>query len=94
MNGKLPSELTALTTLRVVDFNFNDNIGGNIPPDIGKLSLLSRLALLDNVLTGPIPESICTLSFLETLHLGHNDLMGNIPPCIGNLRELEVLSVR
>ena len=51
---------------------------GQIPADIGQLSLLNRLALSDNKLTGSIPEEVSALN-LQVLKLsGSNGLLGTL----------------
>lgn len=74
--------------------NFNDNVKGKLPSDIGKLSLLNRIAFSQNQLTGPIPDSICDAVFLEQIYMRYNSLSGRIPSCIGSLKSLEILQVR
>ena len=54
-----------------------------IPPELGNLSSLTRLALWGNELGGPIPPELGNLASL-TLLWG-NELGGPIPPELGNL---------
>ena len=93
LDGTIPPEITKLTSLRELNMNFNDNVRGKLPSDIGKLSLLQRLEFSRNLLTGEIPASICDMTFLRQLHFGYNTLIGEIPSCIGSLVNLQLLFV-
>ena len=52
---------------------------GEIPPELGGLSKLTRLVLHENRLTGAIPPELGGLSNLAELILGGNQLTGCIP---------------
>ena len=70
---------------------------GAIPPELGRLFLLTELDLSGNELTGPIPWQIGDLTNLRTLDLSGNRLTGFIPREFGdltNLRELNLQSNR
>ena len=64
---------------------------GHIPPEIGELTNLTILSLVDNpLLTGSIPPHIGNLTNLTHLHLSENQLTGEIPYEIGNLTSVEL----
>lgn len=71
----------------------NNNLSGELPDNLEKLTALQYLQLGGNSLTGNIPESIGDLTALTTLWLGNNKLSGNIPESIGNLTSLTVLNI-
>ena len=73
-----------------LDLGFND-LSGDIPPELGRLSNLERLHLAANDLSGDIPPELGGLSNLERLHLNINALSGEIPPELGGLSNLERL---
>ena len=74
------------------NLSLQDNqLTGEIPPEIGNLTNLSHLYLQDNQLTGEIPPEIGNLINLTGLLLYDNQLTGTIPTEIGNLTNLEVL---
>ena len=70
-----------------------NNLNGEIPPDLGMFSNLQTLELWGNELSGEIPLELGNLSNLQTLQLGSNELSGEIPPELGllsNLKELHL----
>ena len=80
--------------VNTTELNLIENqLTGNIPPEIGILTNLTGLFLSYNYLRGEIPSEIGNLRYLTELHLGHNDLQGEIPPEIGNLVNLTHLSL-
>ena len=70
-----------------------NRLSGEIPPELGRLSRLTTLALDSNRLSGGIPPEFGSLSNLATLRLGGNQLTGGIPPELGGLSNLESLSL-
>jgi Leucine-rich repeat (LRR) protein len=69
----------------------NNQLTGNIPPELGKLKYLYNLYLDSNELSGPIPSSFGKLTSLNVLDLRHNNLSGSIPSSLGNCINLEYL---
>ncbi len=77
---------------RVFNVRFTDNqLTGEIPSELGRLSNLEVLELGGNDLSGEIPSGLGRLSNLEVLELDGNDLSGEIPSELGRLSNLEVL---
>ena len=70
-----------------------NNLQGNIPPEIGRLRNLAHLYLDDNQLTGNIPPEIGQLEALKELTLNNNQLTGDIPLEIGRLQSLKFLNL-
>ncbi|XP_061966553.1 probable LRR receptor-like serine/threonine-protein kinase At3g47570 [Populus nigra] len=68
-----------------------NNFDGNLPRDIGNLSMLTEMLFGSNMLEGSLPPSIGNLSRLEVLDLSSNRLTGHILQEFGNLRALRVL---
>ena len=68
-----------------------NNLEGEIPAALGKLSHLEGLYLAGNELSGSIPPELGDLYNLEVLMLFDNDLTGAIPYQFGNLESLEVM---
>ena len=71
-----------------------NNLTGQLPPEIGGFQQLRRLYLPVNSLTGPLPPEIGDLSQLEYLDLLSNSLTGSLPPEIGNLSQLRYLRLQ
>jgi Leucine rich repeat len=65
---------------QVVEFDLtNNNIVGNIPPDLALMTPLKTLALGHNKLSGLIPSAIQYLNQMEYFDLSYNQLDGTIP---------------
>ena len=75
--------------LRVVGIRIgNRGLTGTIPSELGNLSGLAELSLLENELSGPIPGELGGLANLTRLLLSENELTGPIPSELGNLANL------
>lgn len=75
LTGPLPSLLSRLTSLQIVDLSGN-LLTGSIP-DLSSLTQLVSLDLSRNRLTGSVPSSLSTQ--LQLLNLTSNSLTGPIP---------------
>ena len=77
---------------RVHGLFLGDNqLAGEIPPELGSLANLKLLSLSANQLTGEIPAEMGSLANLRSLSLRDNQLTGAIPPEVGSLANLEWL---
>ena len=77
---------------------WRNDLNGPIPPEIGELSKLEVLSLVNSRLrapglTGTIPAALARLSNLTYLNLNSNSLNGSIPPELGGLANLQELSL-
>ena len=70
-----------------------NNLAGDIPPEIGKLTGLKYLHLEHNLLTGELPPEIGQLEDLRWLGLFGNQLEGPLPPQLGDLAQLRILDL-
>ncbi|XP_060216686.1 receptor protein-tyrosine kinase CEPR2-like isoform X1 [Lycium barbarum] len=87
LSGKLPSELTNCTNLRVLNVTGN-NMNGTIP-DLSKLTNLEVLDLSINYFSGEFPTWFGNLTSLVALGLGDNDFIeGKTPETLGNLKKV------
>nr|AMM43012.1 LRR-RLK [Vernicia montana] len=71
----------------------HNNLTGEIPFELAKLSQIHALNLSHNQLIGSIPTSFSNLTQLESLDLSHNHLSGQIPSDLIGLHFLAVFSV-
>ena len=71
----------------------NNNLSGELPDNLEKLTALQYLQLGGNSLTGNIPESIGDLTSLVSLNLSSNNLTGNLPASMANLNALEQINL-
>lgn len=92
LEGKIPSSLSNLSELRIIELSFN-KLSGALPASLGNLSNLQVLALNGNFITGSIPDSFGSLANLKQLHLSSNKLSGAVPKSINKLDNLIVFNV-
>ena len=86
--------VSAFENLRVGSLILTDNqLSGEIPPELSYLSSLRRLHLDENELSGGIPSELGSLANLIVLQLHRNQLSGVIPLELGNLDSLERLEL-
>ena len=79
---------------RVLRLDLAENqLTGEIPPELGDLTNLESLVLNNNELTGPIPAALGDLTNLRALNLWSNELTGPIPAALGDLTNLESLNL-
>ncbi|KAG5627499.1 hypothetical protein H5410_012717 [Solanum commersonii] len=69
----------------------SNEISGEIPATIRKMTLVQVIDLSNNKLTGSIPSSIGECSYLKALDLGNNFLSGSFPSSLGQLIQLQSL---
>jgi len=68
-----------------------NSLSGNIPPELGNLTNLTKLSLNTNSLSGSIPAELGNLTNLTILYLYSNSISGSIPAELGNLTNLTKL---
>ncbi len=77
---------------RVTGLSLPENqLSGEIPPELGNLANLTELFLYENQLSGEIPLELGNLANLDDLILSNNQLSGEIPLELGNLANLDDL---
>ncbi len=82
------------TSGRVVFLFLGSNqLTGQIPLELGDLTNLEALALMENQLSGPIPAELGRLTKLFLLDLSFNQISGDIPAELGSLSNLETLGL-
>lgn len=63
----------------------NNNLTGQLPPEIVNLTQLDELLLNDNHLSGHLPAGMDNFDYLVNLLLNNNQISGPIPPDIGGI---------
>ena len=71
----------------------NSRLSGQLPPELGRLTNLTRLYLHGNQLNGELPPELGFLTNLTRLYLHGNRLNGELPPWLGRLTTLESLDL-
>lgn len=92
VKGRQLEYIKILYLVNIIDLSGN-NLRGEIPDEITRLSYLGTLNLSRNQLTGIIPENIGDLKLLETLDLSCNKLSGPIPPSMPSMTSLNYLNL-
>ncbi|XP_071692163.1 uncharacterized protein [Rutidosis leptorrhynchoides] len=92
ISGKIPPEISKLTTLLHLDLSYN-HLTGAIPNELSKLSNLVGLDLSYNSLTNSIPTTIGQLGMLQKLDLSSNLLTGSVPTTIQELKSLVFIAL-
>lgn len=87
LHGRLPPELSLLTSLRGLSLR-GHQLQGTIPSQIGELQSLFVVDLSANLLTGTIPSEIGSLPLLDGIFLFYNKLTGQIPLEVTKLSSL------
>jgi Leucine-rich repeat (LRR) protein len=86
--GEIPTffgDYTNLHTLSISGSNNTSLITGNIPAELGNLTLLTDLWITGLPVSGSIPLEIFNLPSLSNLTIHNTDITGGIPSEIGNL---------
>ena len=78
LNGTMPSELSALSSLEILSLTSGD-LQGTLPSELGDLSSLNFFQMAMVNLHGTIPESFGKLTTMETFSVYNNELSGELP---------------
>lgn len=68
-----------------------NNLQGNVPPDLYLLQYLKTLNLSNNRMSSSIPSTVGQMSFLEELYLDNNALTGELTMDFSEMADLRVL---
>ncbi|XP_010487090.1 PREDICTED: receptor-like protein kinase BRI1-like 3 [Camelina sativa] len=94
ISGSVPISLTNCSNLRVLDLSSNEFTGKVIPSGFCSLqssSVLEKLLIANNYLSGTVPVELGTCKSLKTIDLSFNALTGPIPKEIWTLPKLSDL---
>jgi len=79
LTGELPFELAALDTVTALDFNFNEELSGDLTRAICSMPDLESLSVGYNKISGNIPGCINALQNLRLLFLPNTQMRGPLP---------------
>ncbi|CAJ1952382.1 unnamed protein product [Cylindrotheca closterium] len=89
LTGTIPLSFKNMVGLRGL-YLFNNLFRGEIPSEIGELSLLNFIHLDKNFLTGTLPTTLGRLN-LEELFISRQDISGPIPSELGNIHRINAI---
>jgi Leucine-rich repeat (LRR) protein len=85
-SGPIPASIgDGMPQLLTLDLSGNQ-LSGDIPMSVAKLSQLTQMNMSRNQLTGDIPAELGAMPVLSVLDLSSNELSGAIPPALGKLQ--------
>ena len=87
---ELPSVFENLTSLSLIQ---NDYMNGTLPRELGALSQLEWLYVVNSGLTGTIPSELGLLKNIERIVFSNNSITGGIPSELGSLGKLRMLAL-
>ena len=77
---------------RVTELRLDGNgLEGELPPELGDLTHLTRLVFRENQIGGQLPPEMAQLTNLRELDLAFNEVEGGIPAWLGELTNLKQL---
>lgn len=91
LTSTIPSGISNLTSIIVLDFENNFMDGVAIPESIRELATLEGLFFSRNVFTGSIPQDIDRLSALTQFWVANNDIQGTLPTTLGAITGLQTI---
>ncbi|XP_024992601.1 probable LRR receptor-like serine/threonine-protein kinase RFK1 [Cynara cardunculus var. scolymus] len=86
LQGTIPPEW-GLTQLQDISL-LGNRLTGEIPPELGNITTLTKLDLEANQLSGTVPRDLGRLINLKSLILSSNRLTGRLPTALGQLGNL------
>lgn len=89
--GRIPTELSLLTTLLYLDMS-NNALSGELPSELWDMTQLETLRLGFNQVSGTLPVELNQLQTLIDLQLDNNKFIGTLPP-LASLSYLKDLNV-
>jgi len=92
LRGKIPNELTKVSSMQQLKLEFN-GLTGTLPSEIGTLRKLVHFSVNNNELEGSLPEEIGELTRLRVLSLQGNKFSGDIPAKLQDIVLLENLNL-
>ncbi|CAB9522695.1 Leucine rich repeat N-terminal domain [Seminavis robusta] len=91
LRNTLPPELFLLTSLQSLGLEYNRQLQGPIPEQVGELTALTRLWIHNTQQGGTIPSQVARLTNLQAISLAGNGHTGSLPSEFSLLTNLHTL---
>ena len=82
MRGTIPSQVTHLTALEVIQLQ-NTSLSGLMPAGLSNLSVLQELRVAYTTMSGSIPSSLCDTKVFELSVRNASRVSSTVPECTG-----------
>ncbi|KAK2412722.1 hypothetical protein P8452_73032 [Trifolium repens] len=89
----IPSEVAALTSLKLYLNLSNNELQGPLPLELSKMDMVLAIDISMNNLSGRVPPQLENCIALEYLNLSGNSLEGPLPNSLGQLPYIQSLDV-
>ncbi|CAB9519666.1 Leucine Rich Repeat [Seminavis robusta] len=94
LDGTIPPEISLLcNSLKTLLLSWNLQLKGNIPTEVGLMTMLTSLWFTTTHLSGTLPTELGQLESLEGLSISGRELDGTLPSELGNLSNLTTLGL-
>ncbi|XP_016442236.2 uncharacterized protein LOC107767673 [Nicotiana tabacum] len=93
LHGFFPTSVGNFSDSLHIFESYACKLKGSIPEEIGNLTGVTRMNMLNNELTGHIPKTIQRMLNLQQLYLQRNKIEGTIPDVICTLKNLGALDL-
>jgi serine/threonine-protein kinase RIO1 len=93
ITGMIPSEVAALTSLKLYLNLSNNELQGPLPLELSKMDMVLAIDISMNNLSGRVPPQLENCIALEYLNLSGNSLEGPLPNSLGQLPYIQSLDV-
>ncbi|ONK69466.1 uncharacterized protein A4U43_C05F23240 [Asparagus officinalis] len=94
LGGSIDASLLCKAKSLVVLSLQNDNLQGNLPPEISNCSQLTHIFLDRNRLSGNLPSSLSSFNNLKKFDVSDNDFSGEVPKGLGKISGLVSFQVQ
>ncbi|KAL8242044.1 hypothetical protein R6Q59_012346 [Mikania micrantha] len=94
LTGKLPMEMSNLTSIRFINISANSFFGEFPGEIVAEMSELEAFDIYNNNFTGRLPVEIVKLKNLKILYLGGNFFSGEIPEIYSEFQSLQTLGLQ
>ncbi len=72
----------------------HNELSGQLPSELGRLTTLKHLAIDNNAFTGPIPSELGQLTVVTEISMNNNNFTGTVPAELARLSQMKFLSIQ